>query len=298
MKFGIFIYEPEIVEGFDIQFYRLKSERGIVGTPAEKMHTNIACFGDNKTSREKPDWVSISRDGPALRTNKRYNFRWDILCPTNKEFRSHILNLIGDVSEKTKGVSLSSMHFADHGFCTCERCVKDQKDSGLGWYEWRAQVVTEFIKDAKERVKHNFLVGLLPDPVLSYERFGINFDALAKYAEAFVVPHFSKSYATPWYFETLARAFKRLLKKPVYVNLYLYGPGDRPDEVPTVKDLLTTAVRVARTGVDGILFLTENAERVKAFQRAAVANTSLRDELDDYGGKPILDLIDRWENSL
>ena len=115
MKFGIFIYEPQIVEGFDLQFYRLKSERGIVGTPAENMYTNIACFGDNKMASEHPDWVSMSEDGPALRQNKKYNFRWDILCPTNPEFRSYILDLIGSVAEKTKGVSLSSMHFAVRG---------------------------------------------------------------------------------------------------------------------------------------------------------------------------------------
>jgi len=295
LKFGIFIYKPETVEGFDLQFYRLKSERGIVGTPSEKMYTNIACFGDNNIAGQRPDWVSMSKDGPALRTNKKYNFRWDILCPTNKEFVAYMLDLIEDAAEKSKGVSLSSIHFADHGFCTDHRCKVAHEKSGLNWLEWRKQVVTDFIKSAKERVKNKFLVGLLPDPVMSYQRFGIDFDALAEYAEAFVVPHFSKSYATPWYFETLARAFKNILKKPVYINLYVHGPGDNPNEVPKTEDLLKTAVRIARTGVDGIIFLTENAERIKAFQKAAVENVKLREELEDYGDKPFLDLIDKWE---
>jgi hypothetical protein len=295
LKFGIFIYEPKTVEGFDFQFYRIKSESGIIGTPNEKMYTNVACFGDNYTVSQHPDWVSISKDGPALRTNKKYNFRWDILCPTNKEYLSYILNLIGDVSQKSQGVSVSSIHFADHGFCICKRCVAEQKKSGLDWYEWRKQVVTAFIKNARQRVKKTFFVGLLPDPVMSYQRFGIDFDSLAKYAEAFVVPHFSKGYPTPWYFETSARAFKNLLKKPVYINLYVHGPGDKPNEVPTVRELLTTSVRVARTGVDGIIYLTETAERIKAFQKAAVEDVKLREELEDYGSKPVLDLIDKWE---
>jgi len=295
MKFGMFIYEPKTVEGFDLQFYRIKSERGIVGTPQENMYTNIACFGDNYTVSQHPDWVSISKDGPALRTNKKYNFRWDILCPTNKEYLAYILNLIEDCSQKSQGISVSSIHFADHGFCICKRCVKEHKKSGLDWFEWRKQVVNEFIKNARERVKKTFFVGLLPDPVMSYQRFGIDFDSLAKYAEAFVVPHFSKKYATPWYFETSARAFKNILKKPVYINLYVHGPGDKPNEVPTVKELLTTSVRVARTGVDGIIYLTETAKRMKAFQKAAVKDVKLREELEDYGGKPVLDLIDKWE---
>jgi hypothetical protein len=298
LKFGIFNYEPKTVEGFDLQFYRIKSERGIVGTPNEDMYTNVACFGDNHMASEHPDWVSISKDGPALRTNKKYNFRWDILCPTNKEYLSYIFNLITDVSLRSQGVSLSSIHFADHGFCVCKRCVEEHKKSGLEWYEWRKQVVMDFIKNARELVKSRFFVGLLPDPVMSYQRFGIDFDALAKYADAFVVPHFSKSYATPWYFEASARAFKSLLKKPVYINLYVHGPGDKPNDVPTVREVLITSVRVARTGVDGIIFLTETADRIKEFQKTVVKEVKLREELEAYGGKPVLDLIDRWEKML
>ena len=44
---------------------------------------------------------------------------------------------------------------------------------------------------------------------------------------------FSKNYATPWYWEMLARGFKKLLKKPFYISLYVYGPGDNPKDVPT-----------------------------------------------------------------
>jgi hypothetical protein len=113
----MFIYEPTPVEGFDLQVYRLKSERGIVGTPNPEMTTNIACFGDNNMAAKHPDWVQISNDGPALRTNKKYNLRWDIVCNQEKQMVDYMLDLIEDTANKTKGITVSSMHVADHGFC-------------------------------------------------------------------------------------------------------------------------------------------------------------------------------------
>ncbi|MBX5320455.1 MAG: hypothetical protein ACQXXG_00485 [Candidatus Bathyarchaeia archaeon] len=299
MKFGSFLFSPETVEGFDIHVYRLKPETGTIGTPKEGMYNNIACFGDNTNALKHPEWVSISKDGPALRTNKRYNFRWDILCMTNPEYREWILGFIENAAKVASGITLSSIHFADHGFCVCSRCVELWRQSGLNWMEWRTQTVTKFIEEASERVKKwdkPFLVGLLPDPVLSKERFGIDFDALAPYADAFIVPIFSKSYATPWHFETLARSLKSVLKKPVYINIYVYGPGDNPKEVPTVSELLKVSARVCRTGVDGVLFLAENAQRLRDFQKAALQAEDVLKEIEDYGADEFLKLIDKWRN--
>ena len=124
MKFGVFLYQPEPVEGVDYNFYRLKSESGIVGKPNPKMYTNIACFGDNYMAAKRPDWVSVSSWGPALRTNKRYNLRWDVVCMTNPEAREYNLKIIAESAKVTPGISISSQHFADQDFCTCPRCVE------------------------------------------------------------------------------------------------------------------------------------------------------------------------------
>ena len=297
MKFGSFLFAPEAVEGFDLQVYRLKPETGVIGTPVDYMYNNIACFGDNVNAQKHPDWVAVSKDGPALRTNKKNNVRWDILCMTNPQYLDWILNFIENAAEKAPGITLSSIHFADHGFCVCPRCVELWRQSGLNWVDWRVQTVTNFIKEARERVKKTnkpFIVGLLPDPVLSKERFGIDFDQLANYADAFIVPIFSKSYATPWHFETLARSFKKLLKKPVYINIYVYGPGDDPSEVPAVSDILKLSARVCRTGVDGIFYLAANAQRLREFQKAAVQSDKVLKELEEYGGEEVLNLVNRW----
>ena len=258
-------------------------------------------------AQKHPEWISVSKDGPAFRRltapkvngvisgNKKYNLRWDVLCMTNPEVQEYNLKLIEDCAHQTRGISISSQHFADHGFCVCPRCVELWRRSGLNWYDWRAQTVTKFLGEVKKRLGGKPLfVNLLPDPVLNRERFGYDFDALAEYADTFVIPMFSKSYPSPWYWEMLARAFKSRLKKPVFANLYVRGPNDDPKQVPSPKELLTVAVRIARTGIDGIIFLAENAQRIKDFQKAAVESTDVLEELEGHGGDEVLRLVDRW----
>jgi hypothetical protein len=147
-------------------------------------------------------------------------------------------------------------------------------------------------------VKKELIVSIQPDTVTSYERYGVDFDDLAKYTDAFNVVMFSKNYATPWYFEMFARNFKKLLKKPFYISLYVYGPGDSPNDVPTPAEVLTTSVRCARAGADGFLYLTDGASQMFDFQKAVVDDTQLRERLKSYGGKPVQEVLDRvasWE---
>jgi glycosyltransferase involved in cell wall biosynthesis len=295
MRFGTYLFEPKKVPGFDFDLFRVKPEVGRRQPPQPDMYSNVAIFGDNVTVRNHPEWVSQSEFGPALRTNDRYNFRWDILCHTVPEFRGEMLNYIEDVDRGSQGVWLNSIHFADHGHCTCHRCKEKWQKSGLSWLEWRKKEVTEYIAQVRERVKKELVIGLLPDPVCSYERFGIDFDALAPYADAFNVVMFSKNYATPWYWEMLSRAFKKLLKKPLYISLYVFGPGDDPKEVPSPAELLTVSVRCGRAGVDGILYLADKASQIVDFQKAAVDKVELRQKLKNYGCPEVLELVERWE---
>ena len=297
LNFATFLYKPEPAEGFDINFYRIKPESGTVGKPNPNMYTNIACFGDNALAAKRPEWISVSKDGPAFRTNKKYNLRWDVLCMTNPEVIEYNLNLIKECARVTPGISISSQHFAEHGFCVCPRCVELWRQSGLNWVDWRAKTVTSFLKEVRKLVVNKPLfVNLLPDPVLGKVRFGYDFDALAEYADAFVIPMFSKSYPTPWYWETLARAFKSKLKKPVFVNFYVRGPGETWDTVAPTKEILTVATRAARTGIDGIIFLAEKAQWIQEFQKAAVQSKDVLKELEGYGGDEVLNLVKRWES--
>ncbi|MEJ5328131.1 MAG: hypothetical protein WHU54_07790 [Candidatus Bathyarchaeia archaeon] len=295
MKFGTYVFEPKKAEGFDFHLFRVKPEVGRRLPPVPDMYSNVAIFGDNVTARNHPDWISQSPLGPAWRTNDQFNLRWDVLCATQPEHRAEQLDYIEDVSKRSPGVWLNSIHFADHGHCTCPRCNELWKKSGLSWFEWRKKEVTDYIAQIRERVKNELVIGLLPDPVNSYERFGIDFDALAPYADAFNVVMFSKNYATPWYWEMLCRAFKKLLKKPVYVSFYVFGPGDDPREVPSPSELITLSVRAGRTGIDGILYLADKASQIYDFQKAVVDKVELRQRLRTYGCPEVLDFFASWE---
>jgi hypothetical protein len=296
LKFGVFRYQPEPVEGVDYNFYRLKSESGIVGKANPKMYTNIACFGDNYMAAKRPDWVSISKDGPALRTNKKYNLRWDVVCMTNPEAREYNLKIIANAAKLTPGISISSQHFAERDFCTCPRCVEQWRQSGLNWVDWRAKTVTEFLKEVRDVVKGKPLfVNCLPDPLLGKFRFGYDFEAMAQYADYFVIPMFSKAYPTPWYWETIARGYKSFLKKPIFVNFYVRGPNETWETVAPHRQIMTVATRAARTGIDGVIFLAEKAQWIQEFQKKVVEDKEWRKELEGYGGDEVLDLFKRWE---
>ena len=292
------MYEPEKAAGFDFQLLRVKLETGIRLPPMQDMYSNIAVFADNAATSGHPDWISQSPLGPARMGNSNFNIYWDVVCATQPEHRAEQLDYIEDVGRRSLGVWLNSQYFADHGHCTCPRCKELWKKSGLSWLEWRRKEVTDYISQVRERVKKELVMCVQPDPVTACERYGVDFDDLAKYADAFNVVMFSKSYATPWYWEMLARAFKKLLKKPVYISLYVFGPGDNAKDVPSASELLSVSVRCARTGIDGILYLANGDSKLGDFQKEAVDKVELRQSLKSYGGQPVqevLDLVKSWE---
>jgi hypothetical protein len=303
MKFGTYMFEDKKVPGFDFDLFRTKPEVGRRMPPKPDMYSNVAIFGDNVAARIHPDWISQSDLGPAWRTNDNFNVRWEVLCATQPEHRAEQLDYMEDVARKSPGVWLNSIHFAEHGHCTCPRCKALHAKSGLSWYEWRRKEVTEYMAATSERVigkaKKPLYIGVLPDPVTNYERFGVNFDDMLPLTTEMFVVMFSKNYATPWYWEMLTRNFKKLFKNvKLNIALYVIGPGDDPRETPTPSELLTVSVRMARAGVDGLLYLTDKAAQMQEFQKKAIAEKDTRERLKSYGGKAgqeVLDLVTSWE---
>ena len=298
LRFGAYVYEPEKAEGFDFHVLRVKQETGKRITPRQDMYSNIAVFADNVAARNNKNWISQSLLGPAQFGNYKFNIYWDVVCATQPEHREEQLKYIEEVDRQSPGIWLNSQYFADHGHCTCPRCDKKWKKSGLSWLEWRRKEVTDYIAQIRKRVKKELVMCIQPDPITAYERYGVDFDDLAKYADAFNVVMLSKSYATPWYWEMLSRGFKKILKKPVYISLYVSCPGDSPKDVPPPAELLNTSVRCARTGIDGILYFAAGANKLLDFQKGVVNNFELRRRLRSYGGQPVqevLDLVNNWE---
>jgi hypothetical protein len=291
LKIGTVIYEPTIVDGFDISVYYSKRVDGVLGKPAKGMYNDITCFVDAKSIRERPELVALSENGPATRTNKAFSLPWDFVCPTNEEYRSNVLSFIEDTAkEDVEGVILNLYHFPEEGFCTCDRCSRQQRESGLDWLEWRAQTVTDFIRRAKKLVKQPFGIEIWPDPVLAKERFGLDFEALAEYVDFFHVPLSSHNYLTMYWVDTLTRDFKKLLKKPIFIEL----SAEIPREIET-KALLRTVAYVSSHDVEAILLLVHDADRAKELCRTAVNDSNYRGWLDKFGFENMNKIIERWE---
>ncbi len=296
MKFGSFTFQPQKPNGFDFHVFRVKPETGVRLPPRQDMYSNIAVFADTLTVQNHPDWVSQSPLGPAKFGNNNFNIYWSVVCATHPEYREEQLKYIAEVDRQSPGVWLNSQYFADHEHCTCPRCIELWQKSGLSWFAWRRKEVTDYIAQIRDVVKKELVLSIQPDPITSCERYGVDFDDLAKYADDFNVVMFSKNYATPWYWEMLARGFKKLLKKPFYISLYVFGPGDNPKDAPLPEELLTVTTRCARAGADGFLYLTDGASQMLDFQKAVVGQVELIKKLRTYGGQPVQDFLDRVES--
>jgi hypothetical protein len=291
LKIGTVIYEPIIVDGFDVSVYYSKRVDGVVGKPAKNMYNDITCFVDAKSIRKRPELVALSENGPATRQNKAFTLPWDFVCPTNEQYQKDVLRFIEETSkEDVEGVILNLYHFPEEGFCTCPRCSGLQRESGLDYFEWRAETVTDFIRRAKELVKQPFGIEIWPDPVLAKERFGLDFDALAEYVDFFHVPLSAHNYVTMYWVDTLTRDFKKMLKKPIFIELSAEISG----EIET-KALLRTVAYVSSHDVDAVLLLVHTAERTKEICRTAVKDSNYRGWLKKFGFKNMIEIIARWE---
>jgi len=290
MKIGLVTYTPEKVEGFDLHVYYSKRADGSVFPAAKEMQNDVTCFCDAKAIREDPNIVAVSKNGPALRKNRKINVPFDFVCPTNPEYRAKVLGYVEELGrQKIYGVTLNLYHFPDEEFCVCPRCVELWRQSGLNWTEWRAQEITGFLKEAKSRVKGAFAVEMFPDPVLAKERFGIDFERIAELVDYFHVPLSSRDYLTNYWVDLLTRDFLKILKKPVVVELSAEMLTDEKLDA-----LLKTMAYLSRHNLRGVLLLVHDAENAKQVCRYAVNNSGFREWLKKYEFAEMTRIVDEW----
>ena len=290
MKIGLVTYTPEKVEGFDLHVYYAKWADGQVFPAARKMQNDVTCFCDAKAIREDPSIVAVSKNGPALRKNRKINVPFDFVCPTNPEYRAKILDYIEGLGRKNiQGVTLNLYHFPEEEFCVCPRCVELWRHSGLNWTEWRAQIATDFLKEAKRLVKGAFAVEMFPDPVLAKERFGIDFERIAELVDYFHVPLSSRDYLTNYWVDLLARDFLKVLKKPVVVELSAEMLTDKKTDA-----LLKTVAYLSRHNLMGVLLLVHDSENARQVCRYAVNNGDFRQWLRKYEFTEMMHIVDDW----
>lgn len=291
MKVGLVTYTPEKVEGFDLHVYYAKWADGSAFPAAREMQNDVTCFCDAKAIREDPNIVAVSKNGPALRRNRKINVPFDFVCPTNPEYRAKVLNYIKRLSkEPIQGVTLNLYHFPEEEFCVCPRCVELWRQSGLNWTKWRAQTVTAFLKEAKSLSKGAFAVEMFPDPVLAKERFGLDFERIADLVDYFHVPLSSRDYLTNYWVDLLARNFLKILKKPVVVELSAEMLTDEKTDA-----LLKTMAYLSRHNLTGVLLLVHNSENARQICRYAVNNIAFLEWLKKYEFTEMSQIVDEWD---
>jgi hypothetical protein len=290
MKMGLVTYTPEKVEGFDLHVYYSKRADGAVFPAASEMQNDITCFCDAKAIREDPSIVAVSKNGPALRRNRKINVPFDFVCPTNPEYRTKVLEYVEELGRKQiEGVTLNLYHFPEEEFCVCPRCVESWRQSGLNWTEWRAQTVTNFLKEAKSLVKGTFAVEMFPDPVLAKERFGIDFERIAELVDYFHVPLSARDYLTNYWVDLIARDFLKILKKPVVVELSAEMPTDEKLDA-----LLKTVAYLSRHDLMAVLLLVHDAENARQVCRYAVGKGGFREWLRKNEFSEMTRIVDEW----
>jgi hypothetical protein len=290
MKIGLVTFAPEKVEGFDLHVYYAKWADGSVFPAAKEMQNDITCFCDAKAIRENPNIVAVSKNGPALRKNRKLNLPFDFVCPTNPEYQAKVLDYVKELGrEKIQGVTLNLYHFPEEEYCVCPRCVELWRQSGLNWVDWRAQTITNFLKEAKSLVKGTFAVEMFPDPVLAKERFGIDFERIAELVDYFHVPLSSRDYLTNYWVDLLTRDFIKILKKPAVVELSAEMLTDEKMDA-----LLKTVAYLSRHDLMGVLLLVHDAENARQVVRYATKSSEFREWLKKYEFTEMTRIVDDW----
>jgi hypothetical protein len=290
MKMGLVTYAPKKVEGYDIHVFYSKWVDGQVFPAAKNMQNDVTCFCDAKAIREDASIVAVSKNGPALRKNRKANLAFDYVCPTNKTYQAKVLDYVEGLSkEKIQGVTLNLYHFPEQEFCVCPRCVEQWRKSGLNWTNWRAHIITSFLKEAKTRVKGTFAVEMFPDPLMAKERFGIDFEAIAELVDYFHVPLSARDYTTNYWVDLLTRDFLKILKKPVVVELSGEMLNDEKTEA-----LLKIVAYLSRHDLMGVLLLVHDSENARQIARYAVKSNEFREWLSKNEFTEMNKIVDNW----
>jgi len=258
--------EEELVwSEFDIAFYEVKDVTGRAAEPVSEGISMVSCFGDNAAADADEDLVPVSEDG-ELATRDRDYFDWAYVCPNADQYRDGLLEIVEDAVEVNDDLRLDDVGFPRPEYCHCDRCETAFAESDFDdWYAWRADVITEFVREARERVPGKLYLTLYPDPYPGhvYERAGLDIDALSEYVDEFVVPLYDMAYETTYWLEIIASGFEDALDTPFSIELYA---------VNVDIDALMHAAEVAAEYGESVLF-GYDASNARATLRRLDADT-------------------------
>lgn len=207
---------------FDRGFYEVKDVTGRFSEAVENGVNMVSCFGDNATADADPSLVPVDDEGNRATRDQPY-FDWAYICPNHKDYREGLLEMIEDCAAVNEDVRLDDVGFPREEYCHCDRCTQQFEESEFDdRSEWRENVITEFVREARERVPGRLYLTLYPDPYPGHlsRRAGIDLDALEEYVDEFVIPIYDMAYSTTYWLEILASGFADALSTPFSIELY------------------------------------------------------------------------------
>lgn len=232
---------------FDTGFYEVKDVTGRAAEPVEDGVNMVSCFGDNAAVETNPDLAPVSDAGERATRDVKY-FDWAYVCPTREDYREGVLEIVSDCAEVNPDVRLDDVGFPRAEYCYCDRCTEKFEASKFdNRFEWRANVITEFVAEAADRIPGKTYLTLYPDPYPGhlYERAGLDLDALSEYVDEFVVPLYDMAYSTTYWLEVIASGFEDALDVPFSIELYA---------VDVDIDNLIHAAEVAEAYAENVMF--------------------------------------------
>jgi hypothetical protein len=250
---------------FDDAFYEVKDVSGRQNEPLENAVNMVSCFGDNAAAAGEPDLVPVNPEGQPANRDRPY-FDWAYVDPTHARYREGLLEIVEECAAANADVRLDDVGFPREEYCYCDRCnerfeawVDDRHGAGgprpeeTGFEDrlaWRAEVITDFVRGATDRIPGRTYLTLYPDPYGDhlYRRAGLDLAALAPMVDEFVVPLYDTHYGTTYWLETIASGFRdRLDELGVDMAVELYA-------VNVDIDLHDVLAEVAEAYSDRVLF--------------------------------------------
>jgi hypothetical protein len=174
--------------------------------------------------------------------------------------------MVKDCATVAPDLRLDDVGFPRAEYCHCNRCdatfdASDREDRA----DWRADVVTEFIGDVRDRVPGDLSLAVHPDPYPGhlFERAGIDLERLLPMLDRLVVPLYDTTYGTTYWLESLAKGFETRLEEAGFdgrLAVELYA-------VDVDLDSLVHATEVARAYADDVFFGYDASNATAALRR-------------------------------
>lgn len=252
---------------FDRGFYEVKDVTGRANEPVDTGVNMVSCFGDNAAAEADPQLVPKSKSGEPATRNQPY-FDWAYICPNQDDYVAGLFEIIEDCAATNPDVRLDDVGFPREEYCYCDRCV--ERFTASQYTEraaWRANVITEFVAAATDRIPGRTYLTLYPDPYPDhlYQRSGLDLATIEPHIDEFVVPLYDTAYGTTYWLEVIASGFADRLDTPFSIELYA---------VNVDIDNLNHATDVASEYVDAVYYGYDAANAQATIRRRRAENNT------------------------